>query len=220
MWKLSGCLHTCSFTNYSTKLRSATVDYAFSIISLFLSPSSLSGATFILYYYSFSIHFHDHLAIILNVTVGFLSFLYLVLFSFDFGVSGFVLVISLLYPYYVLLLCRLLPVQNFYLFLFYLPCSFFTSISPQKRHNLCLFRPHPCRAQLFILYNIFQFYFCRDTLTLWHFDTLDTLYLVLFTLTLFMLPENCGLAILHKNCFLPRSAFSSSNLSVAIHWYW
>ena len=35
----------------------------------------------------------------------------------------------------------------------------------------------------------------------------------------FVLPQNCGLAILHKNCFLPRSAFSSSNLSVAIHWY-
>ena len=30
----------------------------------------------------------------------------------------------------------------------------------------------------------------------------------------FMHPKNCGLAILHKNCFLPRSAFSSSNLSV------
>ena len=30
----------------------------------------------------------------------------------------------------------------------------------------------------------------------------------------FVHPENCGLAILHKNCFLPRSAFSSSNLSV------
>ena len=34
-----------------------------------------------LYYYSFSIHFRDHLAIILNVTVGFLSLLYLVLFT-------------------------------------------------------------------------------------------------------------------------------------------
>ena len=44
----------------------------------------------------------------------------------------FYLFLSLLYPYYVLLLCRLLPVQNFYLYFFTLlvpfssACSFFT----------------------------------------------------------------------------------------------
>ena len=54
MWKLSGCLHTSSFISYSTKLRSATVDYAFSIISLFLSPSSLSGTTIIYLFFPFS----------------------------------------------------------------------------------------------------------------------------------------------------------------------
>ena len=107
-------------------------------ICTIFSPSSLSGTTIIycLYYYSFSIHFRDHLAIILNVSVGFLSLLYLVLFSFGFGVIGF---LSLLYPYYVLLLCRLLPVPNFSLFLFCLqkeqpsipPCVFFCS-SPSK----------------------------------------------------------------------------------------
>ena len=49
---------------------------------LFPFPSSVSGATIVyfMYYYSFSIHFHDHLAIILNVTVGFLSLFYLSLF--------------------------------------------------------------------------------------------------------------------------------------------
>jgi len=36
----------------------------------------------ILYYYSFSIHLRDHLAIILNVTIGFLSLLYLFLFPY------------------------------------------------------------------------------------------------------------------------------------------
>ena len=47
------------------------------------TPVSVSGATIIycLYFYSFSIHFRDHLTIILNVSVGFLSFLlYLFLF--------------------------------------------------------------------------------------------------------------------------------------------
>ena len=39
------------------------------------------GRNFILYYYSISIHFRDHLASILNVTVGFLSLFYLFLFG-------------------------------------------------------------------------------------------------------------------------------------------
>ena len=73
-------------------------------------PSSLSGTTIIycLYYYSFSIHFRDHLAIILNVTVGFLSLLYLfpflqpvpfLLYLFLFGLS--------LYKFACLFLCFL-----------------------------------------------------------------------------------------------------------------
>ena len=42
---------------------------------IFFIPSSVSGTTIIyfLYYYPFSIHFRDHLAIILNITIGFLS---------------------------------------------------------------------------------------------------------------------------------------------------
>ena len=53
------------------------------IVLYLLFPSLVSGTTIIycLYYYSFSIHFRDHLAIILNVTVGFLSLFYLVLFT-------------------------------------------------------------------------------------------------------------------------------------------
>ena len=73
------------------------------IETYFLTLSSLSGFTVVycLYFYSFSIHFRDQLAIILNVTVGFLSLLYLLLFSSGFGIIGF---LSLLYPYYSLLL--------------------------------------------------------------------------------------------------------------------
>ena len=53
------------------------------IETYFLTLSSLSGFTVVycLYFYSFSIHFRDHLAIILNVSVGFLSLFYLVLFT-------------------------------------------------------------------------------------------------------------------------------------------
>ena len=122
-------------------------------ICTIFSPSSLSGTTIIycLYYYSFSIHFRDHLAIILNVTVGFLSLLYLLLFSSGFKnlhetfeiletlctqlsqLSHFshtyfepyyLLIIPYFCPYYVLLLCRLLAVQNFYLVLFTLLVPF------------------------------------------------------------------------------------------------
>ena len=69
-------------------------------ICTIFSPSSLSGTTIIycLYYYSFSIHFRDHLAIILNVTVGFLSLFYLVLFT------PIVLIYFLLGPF-----CQLSP---------------------------------------------------------------------------------------------------------------
>ena len=124
----------------------------------------MSGTTIIycLYYYPFSIHFRDHLAIILNVTVGFLSLLYLVLFSFGFEVIGF---LSLLYPYYVLIMSLLFPTFVLFpisacsffallvpflplkgttltssLYLFYLPCVFFTQNLFQKRHNPCF---HP-----------------------------------------------------------------------------
>jgi uncharacterized membrane protein len=49
-------------------------------------PSSLSGTTIIycLYFYSFSIHFHDHLATILNVTDRFLYRLTIIVFYFLF----------------------------------------------------------------------------------------------------------------------------------------
>ena len=87
-----------------------------------------------LYYYSFSIHFRDHLAIILNVTVGFLSLLYLVLFSFGFKNlhETFEILETLctqlsqlshfshtyFEPYYVLIIPYFCPVPNFSLFLF------------------------------------------------------------------------------------------------------
>ena len=52
--------------------------------------------------------------------VPFLSMIFL--YFFDYSNLNhskvFYWFLSLLYPYYVLLLCRLLPVQNFYLFLF------------------------------------------------------------------------------------------------------
>ena len=89
-----------------------------------------------LYYYSFSIHFRDHLASILNVSVGFLSLFYLFLFSFDFVLIGF---LSLLYPYYVLIMSLLFP--TFVLFPIsacsFLPtCSFFhTAYSFFKLHH-------------------------------------------------------------------------------------
>lgn len=50
----------------------------------YLFPLSVSGATIVyfLYYYSFSIHFRDHLAIITNVSVGYLVLFYLILFPY------------------------------------------------------------------------------------------------------------------------------------------
>ena len=74
-------------------------------ICTIFSPSSLSGTTIIycLYYYSFSIHFRDHLAIILNVTVGFLSLFYLVLFT------PIVLISFLLGPF-----CQLSPQRRLF----------------------------------------------------------------------------------------------------------
>ncbi len=47
--------------------------------NLFFLPLSVPGTTIIYcwYFYSFSIHFRDHLATILNVSVGFLFLLYL-----------------------------------------------------------------------------------------------------------------------------------------------
>ena len=81
----------CTFCTFSTKpVLFLSSLYLFCLACVFLSqislkkrhnplfpfPSSVSGATFILYY-SFSIHFRDHLVIILNVTVGFPSLFYL-----------------------------------------------------------------------------------------------------------------------------------------------
>ena len=86
---------------------------------LSFSPSSVSGTTIIycLYFYSFSIHFRNHLATILNVSVGFLSLFYL-------------------FPFY-------LPCSFFYLFLFgpslsKFACLFCASLSIFYT-SLCLF---------------------------------------------------------------------------------
>ena len=73
------------FTLHHSPVHSIVQSFNRSFVQSFIVfiPSSVSGTTIIycLYYYSFSIHFRDHLAIILNVTVGFLSLLYLVLFT-------------------------------------------------------------------------------------------------------------------------------------------
>ncbi len=108
---------TFAKVNRSNPLCQRSFDASFKCrICTIFSPSSVSGTTIIYfwYFYSFSIHFHDHLASILNVTVGFLSLLYLVLFSFDFGVIGFC-------PYYVLILSYFYA--GYYLFPIF-TCSF------------------------------------------------------------------------------------------------
>ena len=117
-------------------------------ICTIFSPSSLSGTTIIyfLYYYSFSIHFRDHLAIILNVTVGFLSLLYLVLFSFGFKNlhETFEILETLctqlsqlshfshtyFEPYYLLIIPYFCPAPNFSLFLFCFTCCILFLLFP------------------------------------------------------------------------------------------
>ena len=138
MWKLSGCLHTSSFISYSTKLRSATVDYAFSVIYFFLSPSSVSGTTIIycLYFCSFSIHFRDHLAIILNVTIGFLSLFYL--FPFYLPCSLFYSTCS-----FFALLVPFGPGLYKFACLFYTTLSIFFIQACIFLSTLCLFYPKP-----------------------------------------------------------------------------
>ena len=139
-----------------------------------------------LYYYSFSIHSRDHLASILNVTVGFLSLLYLVLFSFGFKNlhETFEILETLctqlsqlshfshtyFEPYYVLIIPYFCPVPNFSLFLFclqkeqpsHLACIFLSTLYlfihnlSQKTHNPCFFLPSSVRALFCII--IFQFF--------------------------------------------------------------
>ena len=108
-----------------------------------------------LYYYSFSIHSRDHLASILNVTVGFLSLLYLVLFSFGFKNlhETFEILETLctqlsqlshfshtyFEPYYVLIIPYFCPVPNFSLFLFCFTCSFFASKGNNPLTLACIF---------------------------------------------------------------------------------
>ena len=100
-----------------------------------LSPSSVSGTTIVyfLYYYSYSIHFRDHLAIILNVTVGSLSLFYL--FLLDLACINF-----------ACLFCASLSIFYTSLYLFCLACIFFTQNISQKRHNPCFFLHSPVRT--------------------------------------------------------------------------
>ena len=114
-------------------------------ICTIFSPSSLSGTTIIyfLYYYSFSIHFRDHLAIILNVTVGFLSLFYLVLFT------PIVLISFLLSPF-----CQLSPRRRLF------------KLCTRRVYNLYIHIVHKIadlttKIKLFLLISIF---FCQINL--------------------------------------------------------
>ena len=114
-------------------------------ICTIFSPSSLSGTTIIycLYYYSSSIHFRDHLAIILNVTVGFLSLLYLVLFT------PIVLISFLLSPF-----CQLSPRRRLF------------KLCTRRVYNLYIHIVHKIadlttKIKLFLLISIF---FCQINL--------------------------------------------------------
>ena len=115
-------------------------------------------------FYSFSIHFRDHLATILNVSVGFL-FLFCVtcslftllvpflLYLFLFGLSLFLLLV----PFRTKLVTFSSPKGNnphIYLVSFYLPCVFFLPPNlSQKRHNLCFFCTLPCALFIFTFYS-------------------------------------------------------------------
>ena len=92
----------------------------------FHSPHPCRAQLFILYYYSFSFHFRSHLVRILNVTVGFLSLLYLFLFHLQREQPS------------------LLPC------VFFIACVFFPQSFLKKDTTSCFHSPHPCRAQLFI----------------------------------------------------------------------
>ena len=119
---------------------------------------SLSGTTIIycLYYYSFSIHSRDHLAIILNVTVGFLSLLYLVLFLFQFwGNRVFVLIMSYFYAGYQLF--RIFT-QSFSLYLFLLSSLFLFCCTCSLFHQPVPFFNSPTLLKLLLIfYSLFLF---------------------------------------------------------------
>ena len=116
------------------------------------------------HYYSFSIHFRDHLATWRRQSA----------FAFEKGRQAGSLCRPRQKSHYrvliPLLLVPFLPPKGTTLTsslcLFYLPCIFFTQNLSQKRYNPCFHYPHSCRAQLLFCIMIFQFYFCRDTLTL------------------------------------------------------
>ena len=140
---------------------------------LFFCPFVVSGATFILYY-SFSIHFRDHLAIILNVPVGFLSLFYL--FFSDLACSFFALLVPFLFSLFLFCLqreqpslsaCILLVLYLYptcivllvpFLFSLFLFClqreqpSFFFSLFIEINCFFCL---------LFLYYNNFSVSLCR-----------------------------------------------------------
>ena len=130
---------------------------------LLFFPLSVSGATIVyfLYYYSFSIHFRDHLATWRRQSA----------FAFEKGRQAgslcrprqkshyrvlipFILVPFLLtlFPFLFNLFLFLPPKGTTLissLYLFCLACIFFTQNLSQKRYNPCFHYPHSCRAQLF-----------------------------------------------------------------------
>ena len=144
---------------------------------------------FILYYYSFSIHFHDHLAIITNVSVGFLSHFTQ---SFFFN-STYIAAQSL----------SLQPV-SFYQFTaiacinFLIACIIFACISSLKKIQACSLLawsllPLSVSGVTFIVYFCFSV-LCRSSPARWsvaqlvhlaHFCTLPCAVLFTIFLTLF-----------------------------------
>ena len=102
---------------------------------LFSFPSSLSGTTIVycLYFYSFSIHFHDHLASILNVSVGFLFLFYLFLFCLTCSFSDLACSFFCFTCSFSDLACINLLVY------FMLPCLFFLYKLVSFLSTLCLF---------------------------------------------------------------------------------
>ena len=91
----TACIIFCLSTSYSLYyFYLACIFFLYSLYCfskkdtcLLFLPLSVSGTTIVyfLYFYSFSIHFRDHLAIITNVSVGYLVLFYL----FPLGLSLF-----------------------------------------------------------------------------------------------------------------------------------
>lgn len=117
----------CSFCNFFSVSYSSTI---------FL-PYPCRAQLFILYYYSFSIHFRSHLICITHVSIGSLSLLDLFLFTLT------------LFPYLVPFLFPKGTTFSFTLCLFLYLVSFCAQNLFQKRHNPYSSRTPPCALFIF-----------------------------------------------------------------------